>query len=298
MQNFAMYNNTTNLTKQTNNTSDSSGINEKLAFQILNYIYIFILTIGCIGNILIIVYFINVNRRKLKKMSAYHFLLILLAIVDLIVVTTAISLKYQIHSIKLLQMFIYHCHNTFIWTSICILVIISFLRYKAIASPMKRRWSKKYYFSLCLICFCCCTCVWLIYSRYEANEKTNYITLIASRIVPLSMLCFFLIKMTNDLKKQTTIINDRTRNRNKIALNTVKYLIIIYFLTVVLVEFAEAITSIYYETFIKNDILSILMKIVFELYLINNVANVFVYAKFIKSFRRFLWNIITCRCMS
>ena len=286
-----MYNNTTNLTKKTNNTSDSSGINDKLAFQILNYIYIFVFSIGCIGNTLIITYFINVNRKKLKKMSAYHFLLILLAIVDLIVCITAILDKV----VASLQIKMLDYQIILGWTAIYILVIISYLRYKAITSPLKRRWSKKCYFLLCLICFCCCTCLWIIYLRYD--KKAHYINFLAFDIAPLTILCFFLFKMTNDLKKRTAIANDQTRKRNKIALNTVKYLITIYFLTVVLVQIVEIIMVDHFETFRKNAILNIFTAALSQFYLINNMINVFVYARFMKGFRHFLWNIKTCKRM-
>ena len=40
---------------------------------------------GAIGNILIIVYFMKINLKKMKKMSSYHYLLINLAVADFIV---------------------------------------------------------------------------------------------------------------------------------------------------------------------------------------------------------------------
>lgn len=39
-------------------------------------------TFGTIGNLLIITYFIKINLKKLKKMSAYHFIIIQLAVTD------------------------------------------------------------------------------------------------------------------------------------------------------------------------------------------------------------------------
>ena len=44
--------------------------------KILSTIY----SLGAIGNLLIIIYFIKINQKKLLKMSAYHFLIINLAI--------------------------------------------------------------------------------------------------------------------------------------------------------------------------------------------------------------------------
>ena len=48
--------------------------------------YIPILSLGLLGNIVIIVYFIKINKKHFRKMSTYHFLIIILAIIDLVVI--------------------------------------------------------------------------------------------------------------------------------------------------------------------------------------------------------------------
>ena len=49
-------------------------------FKSLGYIPIALL--GLFGNIIIIVYFIKINKIRIERMSTYYFLIILLAIID------------------------------------------------------------------------------------------------------------------------------------------------------------------------------------------------------------------------
>ena len=337
-----MANNSTNGTQYI--TSNNTHFNEEL--QITNRVILIIYIIGCIGNTLIIIYFIKINRRKMKKMSAYHFLLILLAIVDLNVCAASfavylIDILYGYYFGKFLQIF----QNPFIETSIYILVIISFLRYKATTNPLEQRWSKKYYFLLSLFSFCCSNGLWLT-NVFIIKIPMDFVDLIIFGIVPLIALCFFFIKIYKSLSQDyknnnsnnnnnsssnnisnkdisskndiscshnnknnnnnnksfsntntITITNEQTRRRNIIALNTIKYLIIIFFLTVVVARIVITITN-QLNKYQSVRIIELINPIMFDLlYLINNVANVFVYIRFIPGFRRFLWNIVTCKCM-
>ena len=245
-------------------------------------------------------------------MSAYHSLLILLAIVDLIVcIASAFRsstdvLNKRLTSFKIIFNFF---QKSLTATSVYILVIISFLRYKAIASPLKRQWSKKCYFLICFFCFCCCSSFWQ-FKVLKIELPIIYIDTALIGIVPLVILCFFVYKISRSLNSNTldkykhsennnnnnTIANDQIRKRNIIALNTVKCLTLIYFVTTVLARIGT--TTIRKRNDEKNVYnFKIYHSITDLVYLSNNVANLFVYAKFIKDFRRFLWNIIACRCM-
>ena len=190
--------------------------------EMLSYTYLSMFTTGCIGNTLIIIYFANVNRRKLKKMSAYHFLLILLAIVDLNV--CAASLFFE--SLYLFNSFLYNNNKTILnyfqrplsATSIYILVIISFLRYKAITNPLEHQWNKKCYFLLCLFSFSCSNGLWILVV-IKVQIPIAAIDLAIFGIAPLIMLCFFLIKMSkslNNINENITIIpkNNSIHNNN------------------------------------------------------------------------------------
>lgn len=293
---------------------------ESLHQQILGYITLVIFTIGCIGNMLIIIYFKKVDRKKLKSMSAYHFLITILAILDLNVcamkvvdttlmiiyfnerINTNISEKVQGH----LSSYYYRCLTA---TSIYILVIISFLRYRRITNPFTPTWGKITYLMLCLLSWCFCSGIWWLLTIVQFS-KPYIIDSITNGVVPFIVLCFFYYKMSkslntdsknnnnNDNSKSkglsncTKAANNQIRERNTIALRTVKYLIVIYFVTVVLVKIVVYSTMSYPS--IKTDSKNFLIyrSYIDFFYLINNVGNVFVYAKLIRGFRCFLNNVL------
>ena len=272
-------------------------------FKAINYISLLIFIIGCIGNTLIIVYFVKVNWQKLRKMCAYHFLLVLLAIVDWNVCAMnsfkkITEIEEDIEEFKWYSFFedIFDFYErTLPAISVYMLVVISFLRYQGITNPLKPSWRKRTYFLLCVLCFCFSIGLWLLNIFFDLPMYIIDPLLIG--VVPLFMLCFFFYKMSRSLNNNNksttgsvaTIANDQTRERNMIALRTVKYLIVIYFVTVVLVKIA---VSIKIES--NNRNIDQVRKTFQTLYLINNVANVFVYAKLIKDFRKFLLNVFTC----
>ena len=90
--------------------------------------------IGAIGNILIIVYFLKINWKKLKKMSSYHYLLIHLAVADFIVCTGGIPSNMTMYNLgefgcRYLMLLFAGVSGG---ASCYLLVIISFARYRAI----------------------------------------------------------------------------------------------------------------------------------------------------------------------
>ena len=175
--------------------------------------------------------------------------------------------------------------------------VISFLRYQGITNPFNPPYKKRTYFMICFLCFCFFSGLWTIFMLF--NPKMNIIDSLLIGVVPLIMLCFFFYKMSRSLNNNNksttcpvaTIANDRTRERNMIALRTVKYLIVIYFVTVVLFKIAVSILISNIKDF---KIYSLYERYGDIFYLFNNVANVFVYVKFIKGFRHFLCNFFTC----
>ena len=314
----------------------SPRINNELILQTLNGTSLSIYAIGCIGNSLIITYFIKINRKKLNKMSAYYFLIVLLAFLDLIV-CIASFLRSRLDT---LDMRLGSQKSTFDFfqkslpaTTIYVLVIISFLRYQAITSPFKRQWSKRNYSLLCFLSFCLCSSFWL-FKKLGIKLPVIYIDLVLVGIAPLAVLCFFVYKISrilkngipddgdnkNTMNKKTnkgqksnhdnnsnqiksnkrsnnlSRANDRIRKRNIVALNTVKYLTLIYFMTIVLARIGST-TIMWKNKKQKIKNFQIYHSVIDLVYLINNVANVFVYIRFIPGFRHFLWNIVTCKCM-
>ena len=273
-------------------------------FKAINYISLFIFAIGCIGNTLIIVYFVKVNWQKLRNMCAYHFLLILLAIVDWNV--CAMESFNKIREIRNIEIswcsffegIFYFYTKTLPAISVYILVVISFLRYQGITNPLKPSWRKRTYFLLCVLCGGFPIGLWLLDIFFD--PPIHIIDPLLIGVVPLFMLCFFFFEMSKSLNNNNksttcpaaTIANDQTRERNMIALRTVKYLIVIYFVTVVLVKIVISIIGKIESNNI--NVINSVRKTFQTFYLTNNVANVFVYSKFIKGFRKFLLNVFTC----
>lgn len=290
--------------------------------QILNYITLIIFTFGCIGNILIIFYFTKIDRKKKKSMTAYHFLITVLAILDwnvcaMKIVKTALMVIYHNERMKinlmmekvlhLLSTYFYRCLTA---TSIYILVIISFLRYQRITNPFRPAWNKSIYFMLCFLSWCLCTGIWL-FVFFVKFAKSWLLDPIVIGVFPLIMLCFFYYKMFKSLKtnhnnnrnsrkskesisrsSSTIIANDQTKERNMVALRTVKYLIVVYFVTVVLVKIVLYSFVVPPEMEMENFLLY--ESYVDFFYMINNMANVLVYAKLICGFRCFLKKFFTC----
>ena len=75
----------------------------KIQANINSYGYTPIILSGLLGNIIIIVYFIKINKNRIERMSTYHFLIILLAITDLVVIIfQAIkSIEFDENAIKI-----------------------------------------------------------------------------------------------------------------------------------------------------------------------------------------------------
>ena len=278
--------------------------------QIVNYTTLIIFTIGSFGNLLIIIYFTKVDKKKFKSMSAYHFLLTLLAILDcsvcvLKIVNTALMLNYFNDRITGESNVgrVYRCLTS---ASIYVLVIISYLRYRKITSPFRPAWSKKTYFILCFLNLLFCTGIWLFLILFPFNGW-QMIDPIVFGVVPLIMLSFFYYKMvkilninrnnnskikSKEYSNCATVVNDRRSERNMVALKTVKYLTVIYFLTVVFVK--VVVFSFVVQPSIRKNFKSIYISYIDFFYLINNIANVFVYAKLMRGFCCFLQNVFTC----
>ena len=107
-------------------------------------------SIGILGNILIIAYFLHRNRRNIGKMSSYHFLMILLAIFDSVTCWGLALSKYQ----QNWEMSALSCQlgasalEVMSLASIWALVLIFYERYRGILYPFGKRLNKKRYLAL------------------------------------------------------------------------------------------------------------------------------------------------------
>ena len=128
------------------------------------------LCFGVLGNLLIIVYFLNLNWNKLRRMSSYHFLLINLAICDALACG---GTAFLFHFLWELDKFgCEYVMNVFVnicpMASCLLLIIMSYARYRRIVTPFKKRLNKKQYSIVCVV-------IWILssltYLHYFINRK-------------------------------------------------------------------------------------------------------------------------------
>ena len=229
------------------------------------YLYIAcssLLTIGVIGNGLIIGYFVKINKKKLQKMTTYHFLLTYLAFVD-IVVSIGVPLSYFNRENWWSNEFVCKYSNLFLGMtlpsySVYILVMVSYERYRKMVYPFKTPIKKKilsiflfflivagigFYFPL------------MNAHEMENNECLSLTTLLQSKIIitvyfvggifydcliPSAIMVWFYFKISANIKefhntsktldqnhKQTNAKQDlQIYARKRVALKTLRTLII------------------------------------------------------------------------
>ena len=272
------------------------------------------LGIGFFGNILIIIYFVKINKNKLMKMSAYHFLILQLATVDALIcvffpifisLTERLTIDETFRKMYIGVKLIVYC--LFV-TSAWILMFISFLRYRSIVHPLTPLWSKRKFFLGTIFVFLLPLAIGIfeIIQKYITNEEglVNLRYALTFKcveyLIPSTLTGVFYFQSRRALKRQNVLDStenqQQIRRRNKTALKTLKYLMIVYFWTVVLTRSLE-ITSMVLSLVLKGDpelflTLSIAFTILFYVFsLQNNILNVVVYAIVMKDFRHFLKEI-------
>ena len=112
------------------------------------FIHLPIPIVGLFGNIAIIMYFVKMYRYRVRRMSTYHFMIVLLAMVDLMVVLfnslAAIVLKEIIGALGIdkipIIVIVIQVGST---TASCwVLVMLSYERYRSIVHPFKNTLKK------------------------------------------------------------------------------------------------------------------------------------------------------------
>ncbi|XP_066928865.1 melanin-concentrating hormone receptor 1-like [Clytia hemisphaerica] len=291
----------------------------------LTYIDPVIFGLGSICNILVIIYFVKINFKKLNKMSVYHFLIINLAVADLFVsVGTSInyplisqpSWKYGEFACVFLRIFL---GNALPIISSWLLVLISFARYRTISYPLHAyKLNKKKYGVVCLL-------VWIVppvlntfsFINTKVIEYRGFQLCLTFGLV--QMLCNFIMdsflpagimlilyykmkkKMKFDENHSSFPPNPQSRTRNRSALRTVNGLIAIFIITViptrihilftwVLDIYLQLSKPLFYDLFM---VYSAITYPLFGIFYMNSILNVFIYAKMIPGFRGFLLMFVT-----
>ncbi|XP_066936073.1 urotensin-2 receptor-like [Clytia hemisphaerica] len=284
-----------------------------------------VLCFGTIGNFLIIIYFIKINRKKLAKMSAYHFLIINLAIADFLTCLGMVFVTFYL-GVPEWKLGKFGCSfmlgfsgSACPYASCWILVLLSYARYRSIVKPLIPRITKIKCSIICLIIWTLCLVGSLdsflkrdITVKHGHKKCTSEVGLtrriLFSSIrftldsaIPVMFLLYFYIRikttMSREDRSNSLAANDSTRQRNQNALKTIMSLVIIYVICVcpgrllyltreVLLATLDENSDVYKGIQNTSGWNSILRLIL--LYL-NNVVNIFVYLKLIMGFRNFLF---------
>ena len=299
----------------------------KLGDVIGKNIFWIIVPLGAFGNLLIIAYFLKINFAiKLTKMSLYHFLIIQLAIVDLITsVITSITISEFYKPAWRMGSFMCTFGSKFLisilpYISCWILVLISYERYRSITQPFAIRGTKcKYSIIIFLIVAICCLAFIPLMARTKFKKDahnnnprclegtkifsaTDYIIYELFRrifdcFLPATLMYLFFRRIQNWMNKDVNHLplTEESKKRNSLALKTLRNLIIVYICCVF--PGRLVVTGLNAEDNFRTDRRRIYFSLVHELFslvcLLNNVVNVFVYAVMIKDFRRFLLTVIT-----
>ena len=256
------------------------------------------LTFGIFGNLLIIVYFCNKNRKNISKTSLYHFLIIKLAIADLLFCLW--SLLFHVND--LFPMFEIS-RRTFFYilfpldhSSIWILLQISYSRYKSIVHPLHPRCSKRRFTLLTFSVAFLSLVSSLIRMHFElpfSADLKKIILITLCMVIPSIAMFFFYHRSSKKLRSENAadVMNVYVRMRNKNALNTLKLLLTIYFFSV----FLSRILDLAFSYFEHSSVTFLSIFRIVSTYVIypqNNILNIIVYATVMKDFRLFLKKIL------
>ena len=289
---------------------------KNLEFYVFRVIVPSYLGLGAIANFLVIIFFLQMYKKKISKMRPYHFLIVNLAIVDLLVcvlVPVVISRTYRTLE-KFECLFLANfarrvCPSASFW----LLVLLAYARYRLIVKPFRRKLEKK---ACCIVVFIvwifsfAASSYWFSTHRYSESEgclfkKPTKKTLIFRAVffvfhstIPLILMWYFPHKIEEKLSEYELDTNIVLRNRK--ALKTLRFLLVIFAVTVIPghIVFLVTYTIIWMEGFMIG--FWIWIPYVYPVYLLsvvlffsNNVVNVFVYIKMFPGFRRFLLKIFT-----
>jgi 7 transmembrane receptor (rhodopsin family). len=275
----------------------------------INYVSL----IGIIGNALVIIFFLRYKRKTTasKQLSSYHFLIVQLAVIDLLVcVVKKVYREYRYNYKDETKAVIALTIVIILLSSSCwALALLSFERYRTIVHPFKEKLSKKRLslISLCISLFIITFWLTVVTASMSDLSFIQRLTLealgyiIIDLVAPLMSMCYFYHRISNVLQLQLTIAdtggdirsNDATRRKKKV-LKTLKYLIAIYAICVAPGRISYLIYMYVPLSYNMREAGFHILEISTFLIFTNNVANIFVYVGMMGDFRRFLFKVLTC----
>ena len=263
-------------------------------------------------------------------MSSYHFLIIILAIVDSLACLLA-CLTTHYFSLPIWTLGILGCkilslfYSVYPMTSCWVLLLISYERYRTIIQPFKPRISKRKYCTACIFLWLlACAANMAIMVTYDLvimpngdvqctntgktlQKLISYSVLdLIDSVIPVILMVWFYRKIkhqmdVNELSNNFSLSNISWQ-RNRIALKTIKGLNLVYIIAVLPTRVISKLgIALHYYLEDSQPLFGLTLKsyifilygVVFATFYLNNIMNVFVYARLISGFQRFLINIFT-----
>ena len=279
---------------------------------------------GVLGNLLIIIFFLQMYAKKLSKMSSYHFMIVNIAVADLFVCSYFAKIRdisSESSSRRFECVFFSPFRNSVCpAASVWLLTLLSYARYRLVVKPFQPKMTKKkctLFVIACWIVSFCTSLILFVNVRYSDDSKSCYSALtlkqwkinnttifVFESLITLFLMLYFYCKIKKKLLENDLRLprQSSSQKRNRTALKTIKYLLIIYATTTcfgrLLYGFAIFIKLIIDEESLfgkrkMNVYLWLFEDAIALLGLSNNVVNIFVYIKMIPDFRRFLLTIFS-----
>jgi len=266
---------------------------------------------GVVGNALVIIYFWQNKSKARSHLNAYHFLIVELAAVDLLICLFLAVKNWDIS-------YLHPIPDYLIWTyidtltslSCWFLVLLSFERYWSIVHPFKQKNTVKTFFFISLAMTVFFALAYFIHFYFVEEIIVYFERLIMHGFIEviLPIICMYYFNLKIGRRIQTENLNDGSvyshavyRKKKKRALNTLKTLNIVYAASIIpgrTINFS----FFFVENFFKkakqyHTMFNHVYNASNVLFYVNNMVNVIVYAKIIVDFRRYVIAILKCNCL-
>ena len=263
--------------------------------------------LGSIGNGLIVIYFLCKHKRSMIKMSSYHFLITILAAVDLLVcIENGCWYLMAPHGGNYPHLMMWLIRLTLRSFSCWMLVLISFERFRGIVHPLKVKLSKIRFLVLAIIIFLVLFSIYMaaVLRMYSVTDLERLLWIVLSTtlletVPPISLMCGFYWRISRNIitgiAQSTTPGNYKLiLKRKKKVMHVLKLLIMAYCVCVVPGRIYKLIDELMFRYFKVNATQSDLYNAAELLMYLNNMVNVIIYAYMMNNFRRFLLKAFTC----
>ena len=273
--------------------------------KFLNHLSLSLQLVGVFGNLLIISYFLTNNKKNIRKMSTYHFLLLHLAIIDILVCLLETPYNLMNTSLisfnKVIQYLSWFTEPLHL-QSMFGLFLVSFARYQSIVHPFNTKWRKRRYLIISVITL---IISFLAYTpdlmSMVLKFEMPYYTLGADTGITLLFFTILIVLYFKMRKVLRGAQECRSKERNKKALKTLKFLLGLFGVSMVLSKLLiYCIRRIIPEEYLLNmsdsefTAMLILEAFSIEMLYLNNIGNFFIYLKMMPGIRYFLSRTFCC----